>query len=166
MFWVRFTNSFTASSGNDAEIVNLLSDFQTEYGADLFGFTVTRIVGNFKTRASGGTVPDTVRVSSGIRVEDQQAIANTNTDTEQGELSPFFDPYTDWMWARNEYHVNSAASEAAVVLNTSRVDIDLRSQRRLDELGQSLYLFNQFDRGTTVTSISYQYNLNMLMKRP
>lgn len=167
MFWVRTNNQFAASAANSAGIVDVLAGFNTAYGADLFGFTITRIVGNM-TMTSSDTAPAPPYMwSVGLRVEDGSTIAAVNTDAEQRTLAPDEDPYSDWMYATNRHGFSTSEGNVGLSSGPNRWEIDIRSQRRLDELGQSLYLFTGADLGGgLVETTQLSYDLNVLCKRP
>ena len=61
------------------------------------------------------------------------------TDERQSARLPINDPHVDWMYARNNLGITHGTDSAEIdVAQGNRVELDLRSQRRLDELGQSL----------------------------
>jgi len=166
LFWARFDGQQTFTTGNDGLVVNLLADFETAYGADLFGFTITRIVGNFTHASNAGTAAAGYTLGVGLRIEDEQSVSNTNTDAEQIALAPQNDQFSDWMFARVMHGAVTGATDYALALQESRYEIDLRSQRRLDELGQSLYLMAAASREPLTSDVDFNYSLNILCKRP
>lgn len=174
MFWARELIDETVSFTDRAQIVDLLLRFSTEYGADLFGFTVTRIVGNL-TYWQDSADPDGGEpqgVSVGIRVEDRASVQAIDTSAERLTTIPASDPFSDWMYVTNRYYNGFAGgtigSVQSLISTENRWEIDLKAQRRLDELGQSLYLYlGQI--GTpeaTSSALRIMGDINVLCKRP
>ena len=133
MFWARRAGIITLTTDNLASQQSLLADFQTEYGADLFGFTVTRIVGHYTYwTADAPTLSTTYNLSVGIRVDESSDTQGID-DVQQGDRIPVNDPHVDWMYARNnlgtttESTTVSTAEQAAL----NRVELDLKAQRRM-----------------------------------
>lgn len=165
LFWARRAGLITFSPANYAGIYDLLGDFQEEYGADLFGFTVTRILGNYTFWAAPESTTTTFNLSTGIRVDDESEISGSTAGWRASKV-PIQDPHVDWMWARNNLGFHpSESEEAASIAPLNRVNLDLRSQRRLDELGQSLYLFAGLN-AEPVDSVYAWYDFHVLCKRP
>lgn len=179
MFWARETGFASFNANNLAGVSNLLQRFEGEYGADLFGFTVTRIRGHmshFMDSTLTEPVQTTEWITRGIMVESESDIA-TMDDQAVFQNTPYTSPHDDWMWARNQVGVTPPSQvgtglEArqqtfAQQLAENRFEFDLKSQRRLDELGQSLYLFAGF--GETPSDGSecfFEWDLHILCKRP
>lgn len=165
LFWARRSGLATFTSTNYAGIYDLLGPFQEEYGADLFGFTVTRILGTVQHWAAPETTSTTYNLSTGIRVDDQSEIEGSAASDRLQRL-PVNDPHTDWMWARNNLGFHAGETmEPATLAYYNRFTLDLRSQRRLDELGQSLYWFAGIN-AAPVDDISMWYDFHVLCKRP
>ena len=72
---------------------------------------------------------------------DSATVAEADTDTEQLNLTPNNNPHADWMYARNQ-PIWFSPSATGLSRQPLQFEIDNRSQRRLDELGQSLYAFS------------------------
>lgn len=165
LFWARRSNLSTFSASNYAGIYDLLGPFQTAYDADLFGFTVTRIIGHYQYWAAPQATTTTFNVSTGIRIDDQSEIEGSDASWRLGKL-PVNDPHVDWMWSRNNLGFHpSESEEPASVSPLTRVELDLRSQRRLDELGQSLYMFMGIN-DAPVDDIFVWWDFHVLCKRP
>lgn len=172
MFWVRYSGLFQYNSEQQAAIGDMLSQFQADYGADLFGFTVTRIRGYYTFWAPNQPdVTTSANLSLGIRIGTENAVPAT--DAEQAELIPINDEYADWMYTRNNLllmpgstSLTPTPSEQAM---GNRVELDLKAQRRLDEMGQSLFLFagvNAPIEPDTDTELTAWWDFNILCKRP
>lgn len=177
MFWARRTGLITFDTANQASIVSLLGDFNQAYGANLFGFTVTRIRGHFTHFTTSTVEPSTsYRMSVGIR-KDERIDASTaaggvtgiaDTDPEQSVKQPFEDPYSDWMYARNCLGiVGSAGDEWASgdQVANNRVELDLKSQRKFSELNETLYMIvgTSWDGDDPV---QFWYDMHVLLKQP
>lgn len=168
MFWARrYVSETVTGTTNVSFISDLLSEFESAYGADLFGFTVTRIRGNFAFYSqSADTSPGTYTYSSGIRIGTDSQIGDT--DAEQAASDPFTDPFADWMWVRN-FTAPYPSTTALAAGNPGYVhfDVDIKSQRRLDELGQGLYLYHgRQSASDTAATIQMNADLHILLKRP
>jgi hypothetical protein len=165
LFWARSTDVAQYSEGSPARWSNLLGQFNADYGADLFGFTVTRIVGHYSWFAADSQdVSTAYRLPVGIRVDEQSESIAGNARLDK---LPINDPNADWMYVRNNYGItDSVQTHSSTRENAeNRVELDLRSQRRLDELGQSLYLYHGMVPFTDVT-VTFHWDLNILCKRP
>lgn len=170
LFWARRTELNQFQAADLAQSNNLLEDFEGAYGADLFGFTITRIVGFYTWWAPNTTATSTTfTVSAGIRVDDESEIAGS-TDTEQVARLPINDQFVDWMYARNNLGATQSTSaptgpDVPFQISRNMVELDLRSQRRLDELGQSLFFFHGLN-ASPGDDVFFWYDLNILCKRP
>lgn len=170
LFWARTRVNHSITGTTDLVFIDdLLATFQAAYDADLFGFTITRIRGNLATRTvSATTTAGTAQMTAGIRVDDQNAVTVIDTDAEQITQMPTGDPHADWMWTRNwavEYPSTTALAAGAQSLWS--FDFDIKAQRRLDELGQSLYLFSGRESATENTAVSLMsWDFSILCKRP
>ena len=166
MFWARRAGLVTLTEDNVASQQSLLADFQAEYDADLFGFTVTRIVGHYTHWTSGSELVSTsYNLSVGIRVDESVDTENV-TDERQSARLPINDPHVDWMYARNNLGITHGTDSAEIdIAQGNRVELDLRSQRRLDELGQSLYLVGGLN-SYPGDDVYVWYDMHVLCKRP
>ena len=168
LFWARQTGLRNLTPNNQATHLDLLYDFQQIYGADLFGITVTRIVGHYTYYSTeNAAVSTTYNFSVGIRVDGQSHWTSDVPDEDQVEQIPINNPLEDWMYVRNNLGIVGGAGDDTEVAQAAanRVEVDLRAQRRVDEVGQTLMLFagtaNPLD-----DSIYCWFDLNILCKRP
>ena len=141
----------------------MLQDYEQVLGADAAGTTITRIRG----RIAWAYFPETslqepLIASWGIRVDESQV---TNlTDTQQVERLQ--QHYADWLMYEQRYVWPSVEGEGLVSPNLIHEDVvDIRSQRRLDELQQSLY-FVAGVPGIAAGEIKVRANFNILLKKP
>lgn len=167
MFWADSTSLFTAgptTAPTPLEPVDLLEQFGAEYGADLFGFTVTRIRGRITWAYDQTTVVERHDASFGIRVADEGAINNLTTEDDRVQISPTFDKHADWMWVHQDTHYTNLS--AGWMYAQYSVDVDIKAQRRIDELGQSLYLLGSFGGADFESFVNMFFSLRVLCKRP
>lgn len=172
LFWARFTTLRTFTETNLATVLNPLAQFNEEYGANLFGFTVTRIRGHYTWATSDGTdVNTTYNLSFGIRPDESvdSSAGNADTDDEQLAKIPVNDPYSDWMYVRNNVAstlgTGSGDYSFAQQLRDNRVELDIRSQRRFSELRQNLYVIAGLNASPGV-DVSAWIDLHILLKQP
>ncbi len=169
LFWARSSQLQTLEDGAQSNTTDLLGNFQTEYGADLFGFTVTRILGFYTWYTTSSPTAETSYIlSAGIRMDENSEVAGSN-NTEKTARLPLNDPYADWMWARNE--IGISASDTYTRLNEQVANntkyLDLKSQRRASELKTSLYLFSGANNLPDAdTPVYFYYDLHILLKQP
>jgi hypothetical protein len=134
--------------------VNLLDQFETAYGANLLGATVTRIRGvvvagnNIAPVATGQLL-----LSARVGVSSEVSADNNDGITQ---------PYADWMlWEPFVFQNLPASGQTADSWALSRT-IDVKSQRRLDELNDELQMWI----AASSTSFAYSWNLSILLKLP
>lgn len=172
MFWARRVNLVSFTDDNLAAYGNLLSDFNSAYGANLFGFTVTRIRGHFTWWAADSTdVSTSYNLSVGIRPDERVDAAATtqiaDTDAEQVLKTPFEDPYSDWMYVRNclgitdSVQTHSSTREAA----ENTVEVDIKAQRKFSELSENLYIAAGINTHPG-SDVFLRYDLHVLLKQP
>lgn len=178
MFWAR--RRFTAAVTPDQYVhfVDLLSPYQTESNSDIEGCTITRIRGHFWPFNLVGTTgePEIHTLSVGIKVDDEGQFSLRS----QTELAQLYLPsgpgigtgpgastpaHQDWMYVRNENFVVETEPNMAQLRQAYTTELDLKSQRRMDELTQSLF----FIVGTAnppATSFNFYADMHVLVKRP
>lgn len=168
MFWARRTELITMEEGNLSTTHSLLANFNTVYGANLFGFTVTRIRGHYTWwTPDSQDVSTSFNLSFGIRTDETADFEVANEDGEQTARTPFEDPYADWMYVRNSLGItdsvqtHSSTREAAENI----VELDIKSQRKLSELGERLYLMAGTNTAAAGT-VYCRYDLHVLLKQP
>lgn len=170
MFWARAHNLATLSESNYAQTLNLMSPYQESAASDVEGVTVTRIRGHYTWFASGQAVSQTFNLGLGIIVQDQSVAGQLDTESEQQATAPWdqYGQFRDWMYVRNNLGVTPTSEIGATSpeeLSTNRVELDLKSQRRFDEVNESLYLYvglNDYPG----ENVYFWYDLHVLLKRP
>lgn len=178
MFWARRTELVPYTNTNQGSIISLLSNFNSAYGASLFGFTVTRIRGHYTWYTAGVGEPSTTsRLSVGIRTDERSdaATASTgvvgiaDTDPEQAVKAPYSDPYADWMYARNDLLIFPSTGDASPTqqqIRDNMTQVDIKSQRKLSELGENLYLMAEVNTDAEDDPWYVWYDLHILLKQP
>ena len=154
MIWAREAQSF--ASGTVAH--DLLADFREDNGGgNLLGVTITRIRLNVHILWDGTPAVGNW-VYSGIYVDHQNHTA--------GEVSgPLSDQHEDWM----AYNMLSRAGDGEVSVGTTghltHHVIDVKSQRKLDELGDTLW-FVTTEGGTGLQATGMNIVSSVLVKLP
>lgn len=164
LIWARMAPAITSLGrvaggvGQTVETQDLLQTYRTMAGITRgpVGLTVMRIRLQISYTAVGvnGVSGDfgVHGLYYGIRVEDFNAALLQET-TEVPDYGPQLDPHADWMaWGR----VQAVATYPTDNI-IATADVDVRSMRKIDELGQTLVLALQ----TTVASAS-QTTVNCL----
>lgn len=135
---------------------DLLAGFRSQPGGTHLGATVTRIRGYiipseaFSTVAAAGV--------AGIRVD------TWNEDPAEPDNQPVNQPDADWMaWLPWNVGATATAKDMQVSWNhnASLWTVDIKAQRKLEELNETLWLFGDQDGGATR---SYFYNLSIGLK--
>ena len=155
MVWARFFASFGNTAGLSQDILN---PFIIELGLAnmLPGTTITRVVGTHDLRVV--SVDDLfTRWVWGLVVaprDDAPAIG----------VDPSDQPGRDWMFVRQEAVVQvQDAGTPVVKRRAAHYDIDLKSQRKLGEVGRTLYYVGDNIDGD---NFDVAVNFNVLLKLP
>lgn len=171
LFWARETNWSRFDPPAETQVfgftpLNLLGRFESDYGADLFGFTITRIRGHVKIQYDATTTQIRNEFSWGIRKSSQRAMDELDSPADRAGITPLSDPHADWMLAQADMGQLSDTSE----WKEYRWDVDLKAQRRMDELGEGLYFINGFTGFSSPVDITgirdVTIDLHILCKRP
>lgn len=172
--WARSSSLVDFELNNEAGPADLMSGFQNILGADAAGVTITRIRGEFtwaylpNTDATANGIWRTpIKVQAGIRVDENQ-VANL-TDTQQ--INKLDQLYADWMFYEQSWVYPSVAwteeNQSIVSENLIlRQPIDIKSQRRFDELQQSLFLFAGSPAILGDDHVRFTWDLQILLKMP
>lgn len=148
-----------------ASVVTLLADFETLYQAQLFGATVMRIRGELFVAAGeepATDVDDFMAAAWGIQVApSSRTAAATPLDVDAQTA------YEDWMGygATHLLTTGDATKQASGAFDGAgwaRIPIDVRSRRKLDELGMTLQL--HFDSAPETTF--WCHHLSILLALP
>lgn len=144
--WARQNSQSNVPTGA-FNALDLLGDFNDEYGADLVGCTCVRI--RMRVFVESATTDDTnISVAGlGVRVADDSAVASADT---LDPLGPLSDLHADWMFFESTSFTGSAALMPFMVDHY----FDVKAMRKFEELGQGLYLFVDHDNPTNAASIN------------
>ena len=151
LVWSRSTQSSVAVTNAQYD---LLTDFRTagQYGAQPLGTTITRVRGAIVLIPSA---PTPTGIVVGMVVEDRAAPA--------GQVPlPIDERHVDWM----AWQPIPSVGRDGVTGSATSYEFDFRAQRKLDEVGQTLWMSWQ----EAVTSVTVTWNvtvfLSVLLKLP
>jgi hypothetical protein len=136
--------------------VNLLAPYESAFGAQVTGSTVTRIVGQFCVRPD--TVPGAnsqVRIGIGVFPTQMRTVVAANP-------GPVASPDEDWMWVHGVQWM-TLGTGAVTATDFARFHLDLRSRRKITDLDQELLLC----AGASGTvAWTFAYSLRVLIMLP
>ena len=115
------------------------------------GVTVTRVRGRVSVQETTGT-PTGDFLGLGLIVEDRNSLASEIPH-------PYADEHADWM----AWMPLTAYGQDGITGSRAAFEIDVRSQRKMDEVGQTLWL--SLDAAVTST-FSVIVSLSVLLKLP
>ena len=131
--------TFAAEANGVNTVVNALSDFEGRYGASLLGCTIMRIKfsGLFWTDppAAGSS---NAAFSWGFRVDNDQAVISASANAVDA----------DWMWHETRYCIHGPEDTLDGAANREVMQ-DIKSKRKLDELGDGLFFHVKIEPGST-----------------
>lgn len=167
LIWARMAPAVTslsvATNGNGGlvEVQDLLTTFRTQAGitAGPVGLTVMRIRMQVSLYLPGtsffGEIASVGGVYYGIKVTDLSDAVQQEA-IEQVPRGPQTDPHADWMaWGRAPVRNigDGGALSTNVPIGMGSTEVDVRSMRKFDELGQTLLLSMQStSAGATIGS--------------
>lgn len=134
--------------------VDLLAPFRAQPGATHLGATIMRVRGFIipSEAFTGGAAVGNV----GLRID------NWNEDPAEVANQPVLQPDADWMfWGPWNVGIRTAFLEATWNQQASVWSVDVKSNRKLEELNQTLWLFGD---QTGAADRTYTYNLSIGMK--
>lgn len=155
--WARHfltTTHVGAAVGSD-----LLFQFEQDYGAQLIGATITRIRGYMfaASTSTGGTV-NAFRFGARV-LSGQLDLSSTVPDQD-----PWVDENADWMLWEPFPSVFVPGTGSGDQLRARMVDV--KSQRRLDELGEKLVMFYSGSPGAPANEFVVGWDLSIGVKLP
>jgi len=153
LVWGRLVNlSPLEVAAGAATATNLLTALETDLGAQVFGATVMRIRGELMIYADNADAGANLVIQAGYGITVSDAAGTPNI---------FTDEHQDWMGYQTTALVQSSTNsyrEAAY----HRLPIDIRSRRKLDEVGQQLTLV-QANSSLSGASVFFIRNLSVLL---
>lgn len=167
--WATFSNvggeGLEFSDTNMASPANALTDFETAQGSDVSSATITRIRGHVWWVPAATAVQEYTGLALGFMIWNSSD-ASTLTDAQQANR--LNQPYRDWMYYKR-IQTASAAADLGVTTTgwQNELDVDIKSQRKFDELNETLYFFAGLtDSIGDGNSIRVFYDFRILLKRP
>lgn len=153
--WARRTLNNQPTPADQPFWLNILDQFETEYGAQLLGATVMRIRGKIMF-----ITPEVTNVNfamaAGIIVDSDENIADGVDD------GPWHAPHKDWM----AYEPVIFSGQDPTFQNYVW-DIDVKSNRKIEELGQGLALvFDNRSTGETGSIVDMAGVVSVGLKLP
>lgn len=144
------------STATDSFGADLLANYRAQPGATHVGATITRVRGYIIPSAAFSTAA--LAGAAGLRID------TWNEDPLDSTNAPEAQPDADWMaWLPwNLGGVEAGTLPRTVVTwneHTSPWTVDIKAQRRLEELNQTLWLFHS-------QGAPYFYNLSIGLKLP
>ena len=150
--WARQLGSFTGVTQALAQDLSLTGQFETDYGADLVGATVARTHVSLSAVTTAGT-----SAVAGLAVGILMRPAPIATAV--APLDPEF-RHADWSYVRVFWGDPGAAGTAEQLV----ADIDLKSMRKMDEIGMTYELVVQ--SATSGSTWDVQFHANTLLLLP
>ncbi len=148
--WARQGGS-AAVDTDQGLTIDLLQEFQTAYGADILGSTITRIRGVVQWNLGDVAVAGLAAITA-IRTADQ-------TELQADAEGPLTSYHADWM-----AFVPTILDDS--VPSAWHQEIDVRSQRKMEELGRTLALSFETDAADATTAIEVKYFFSVGLKLP
>lgn len=150
LVWSRSIKSESAATSG---AYDLLEDFRlaTQYGAQPLGTTITRVRGALVLSSPSVTTP--TGITWGLVVEDRAALS-TEIPKPQAER------HVDWMaWSPVPF-----VGPSGITGTVLSAPFDVKAQRRLDEVGQTLWL--AWDQQSATTTWTVTFFLSVLLRLP
>jgi len=120
-------DSFSVSAGGSGA-VNLLEDFETALGSQVIGATVGRV----KMTVAWDTTTTSAALDSLVL----GIIVAPSTMDPGVDLIPLTEPHLDWMYWSKRFPFE----EAKGVSGSFMWELDVKAMRKLEELGETLWL--------------------------
>jgi len=159
LIWARNSQAGLLSDVQPQLGHDLLEDFRTQNdGSQPLGCTVTRIRMQLTLQTTlslaGGVV-------AGIKVDQR------NSDILAAESNPATFPHEDWMYWSWHPAVPAGAVDNPGDSVVASFDVDVRSQRKMEELGDSLFLwFGLASLVPPADDAIYNFRTSVLLKLP
>lgn len=147
---------------------NLLSGFETAYGANLIGCTVMAIRGYLGFLGQSTVAGDHAFGRVGIKVTDQPQALVAGSDSLYDTTSQSGGAHDDWMAFYPLFVSSTGAGQASPGWDgagSSWARVDVQSRRRIDELGQALMLDVSLIAVTGIDLV-YAHDLSILVALP
>jgi len=139
--WAR--EAFTATPSATGQALDLLSDFRTELGvlSNPPGLTIGGVLMDFTVTNTSARAADGDGVAIGLLVTSEETAADV-----QGPLT---EPHIDWMWYQIIGAPGAADGDSISTFEARGGAIQVKSKRRMDEIGMRFYFVSELDGATT-----------------
>lgn len=157
--WARTTGTLSEPGTRGADLLDV---FQTEYGAQLLGATVMRIRGYLIPDLTSALTPGLITGHVGIIVEQDQELTDQAV-----ENTPSARPHDDWMaWLpflldNNQQAGLQAPGNASWNAEAHPWGVDIKSNRKIEELGQGLHIWYDTVSGDATTNVHYDFSVGL-----
>jgi len=132
---------------------DLLAGLRAVAGAGTLGVTVVRCHISQNAVVAAGTGDNATNVRVGLIV--------VPVTVEAVDIAPVTEPELDWMW-NVRYHVGNTA---ITIPHDNSTQVDIRSKRKVDEIGQTLMHVVEPELGSA-TSLTYRAHVRVLLMLP
>jgi hypothetical protein len=129
MVWATATSTVTGSATATPQSINLLTPLIAS-GASVLGITVIRQLHVMQCLATGSPT-GLCSIDVGVIVADSAGGASV--------YDPAVSPELDWMYL-SKFYVQNNSSPVGNILGNYTMPVDIRSKRKVDELGQGLIM--------------------------
>jgi len=157
--WARDTDNSIEGSQSLHSFQPLLT-FQTALGSDLLGVTIARIRLTLGVRTLAGTANTRGGVAFGLLVAPDTLDPLT-------DAGPLTFPHLDWMWWT--YLPSPAGHQIGVAGEEPAFDtfiFDVKSMRKMDELGDTLFFVKETSVLGTAQTVSHELGISTLLLLP
>jgi hypothetical protein len=159
--WARFSNFTATLAGGSTSVLSPLAETETELGGnDLFGATLIRVRGELTATLTAAATADTFAdFAYGLIVMPSEVgYSSTRSILVEGR-------WDDWMaYGGGMLYTNVAGTGAIPAVSGARWPIDVRSRRKLDEIGTLVSLV--FSNRTAGATVRFGGNLSFLLALP
>lgn len=153
--WHREVGAWTNPGGTGPFGTDLLTGFRNIPGATHLGATVMRVRGYIYPQVIDGA--PTMAAVAGLRVDTWDQVLTAN------DVSPLQGSDEDWMgWFPYLIFGTAGASSVTGNAQADPFAVDVKANRKLEELQETLYLFGS----STPGDVTWHYSLSIGLKLP
>jgi len=154
LVWARqFIFAPLTLSAGAVTIFNLMNDFTVAMGAEPLGTTVMRVRGHLQLR--GGTAGNGIRAAAGLTVAPQTITSSLLDPAANASV------HADWMYWE-AFHLEPVVATEFATLNMHTIDV--KSRRKVEELGETLFLALKNTHPSD--GLSFTYSMSVLLALP
>lgn len=161
--WARSLGILATGEGTPLG-VDLLANFQSEYGAQLLGSTVVRVRGYISPTATGAGAD-----SGGFGGLFGLIVGRDTDNYNAPEMATEQREHDDWL-AYLPWAVQNPTSDGQKVVTTnvqaSPFAVDIKSSRKIEELGQTLQMWRNQLGPNDQDFIGWEWHLSIGLKLP